>query len=120
MLRLLTDSHVPPAVCAAARKLQPLEIIALRDWHHGKHLHSEDAQLLSLAWKERITLVTYDVSTIPRHLKNRAENGLSHAGVIFISRRFGQNAVGRIARALAQLWKNHQAEDWTNRTYFLD
>ena len=57
MLRLVMDSHVPPAVAPAARKLAPLGITALRDWHGGVYLHETDARLLALAWEERVTLL---------------------------------------------------------------
>jgi len=44
--------------------------------------------------------------------------GLSHAGMIFVSRRFRQNAVGRIAHALLNLWQAEKELDWTNRVRF--
>jgi len=51
MLRFLTDSHVPPAISQAARKLGSLEITPLREWHGGIYLHEHDPKLL--AWHER-------------------------------------------------------------------
>ena len=120
MLRLVTDSHVPPAVAKAARKLAPLNIVPLRDWHGGKHLHEPDPRLLALAWEDRVTLVTYDVNTFPLAVKERLEAGLSHAGMIYVSRRYRQNAVGAIARGLVKLWRSEKALDWTNRICFLE
>jgi hypothetical protein len=75
MLRVVTDSHVPPVVAKAARKLAPLEITALRDWHGGLYLHESDWRLLALAWEERVTLVTYDLNTFPLVVKERLETG---------------------------------------------
>jgi hypothetical protein len=40
--------------------------------------------------------------------------------MIFVSRRFRQNAIGRIARGLVALWRAEKDLDWTNRTRFLD
>jgi len=119
MLRFLTDSHVPPAVCDAFRKICPGQIVSLRDWHGGGYLHELDPKLLQLAWEEGLTIVTYDVNTFPLHVKTRLENGFDHAGVVYVSRRFRQNSIGVIARALHRLWTRHQNENWTNRIHFL-
>jgi hypothetical protein len=120
MLRLVTDSHVPPGVARAACKLARLEITALRDWCGGVHLHESDARLLVLAWEERATLITYDVNTFPLAVKERLEAGLSHAGVIYVSARYGQNDIGGITRGLVKLWRAENTLDWTNRIRFLD
>ena len=119
MLRLVSDSHVPPAVAKAARKLAALEITGLRDWHGGLHLNESDARLLAVAWADRITLVTYDVNTFPLTVKERLEAGLSHAGMIYVSARFRQNDVGGIARGLVKLRRAQKHLDWTNRIRFL-
>src|SRR5437868_9502846 len=115
MLRLLTDSHVPPDIANAARKLAPLHITPLRDWHGGQHLHESDARLLALSWEERVTLVTYDVNTFPFTVKQRLEAGLSHAGLIYVSARYRENHIGAIARGLARLWRAEKGCHWTNR-----
>lgn len=120
MLRLLTDSHVPPGIARAARKLARLEIVPLREWHGGACLHEEDPRLLALAWDERFSIVTYDVHTFPLHVKARLELGLDHAGVIYVSARFRQNDIGAIARAFAELWERDHNADWINRIHFLD
>jgi len=120
MLRLVTDSHVPPAVARAARRFAPLAITALRDWHGGRDLDETDQRLLALAWEERVTLVTYDVTPFPAVVKERLETGLSHAGMIYVSARYRQNDIGGIARGLTKLWRAEKDQDWTNRIRFLD
>jgi hypothetical protein len=120
MLRLVTDSHVPPAVAKTARKLAAVNIAALRDWHEGIYLNESDARLLALAWDERATFVTYDVNTFPLTVKDRLEAGLSHAGMIYVSPRYRQNNVGAIARGLVKLWQGEKNEDWVNRIRFLE
>ena len=120
MLRLVTDSHVPPAVGKAARRLAPLDITPLRDWRSGVYLHESDARLLALAWEDRLTLVTYDVNTFPLAVKERLEAGLSHAGMIYVSAHYRQNDVGGIARGLVKLWRAEGSLDWTNRIHFLE
>jgi hypothetical protein len=52
MLRLLTEGHVSPGISVAAKKAAGLNILPLRDWHGGIHLHKKDSELLSLAWSE--------------------------------------------------------------------
>ena len=119
MLRLLTDSHVPPKVAEAVRRMVPAEIIPLREWHGGNYLHQEDQVLLEIAWQEKLTIVTYDVNTFPLHVKARLERGAAHAGVIYGTRRHRQNQVGAIARSVAEIWRRHGEEDWTNRIGFI-
>ena len=120
MLRLVTDSHVPPAIAKAARKLAALDVVPLRDWHGGLYLHESDARLLALAWEENVTLLTYDVNTFPLAVKERLEAGLSHAGMLYVSARYRQNDIGAIARGLVKLWRAERGLDWTNRICFLD
>src|SRR5947208_4160274 len=120
MLRLVTDSHIPPAIAKAARKLAVLEITALRDWHGGLYLSESDPRLLALAWEERATIVTYDVNTFPLTVKERLEAGLSHSGMIYVSERYRQNDIGGIARGLVRLWRAEKASDWINRIRFLE
>jgi hypothetical protein len=120
MLRLVTDSHVPPAIAKSARRVASLDITALRDWHGGLYLNESDARLLSLAWEDKVTLVTYDVNSFPLTVKERLEAGLSHAGMIYVSARFRPNDIGGIARGLVQLWRAEKAADWINRIRFLD
>jgi hypothetical protein len=116
MLRFLTDSHVPPAVALAARKLGRLQITPLREWHGGIHLHEEDPRLLQLAWDEGVTIVTYDLNTFPLHLKKRLEMGLNHPGVVYVSAPYRQNDAGGIARGLVHLWNGRK--DFDRRIVF--
>jgi hypothetical protein len=107
-----------PLLPRLLRGLGSFTIIPLREWLGGIYLQEEDPKLLALAWKEQLTIVTYDVNTFPLHVKARQEIGLDHAGVVYISRRFRQNRIGAIARRLAQLWDQQQREDWTNKIHF--
>lgn len=121
MLKLLTDEHLSPAIAPAVRKRSPeATILCLRDWRGGHFLGASDALVLGEAATEGLTLVTFDVRTIPPLLKNWAEQGSDHAGVIFVDRRsYAQNDVGGIARALALLWASHGRLEWRNRYFFL-
>jgi len=91
----------------------------LRDWHGGQHLQEADPRLLSLAWEQQIAIVTYDVNTFPLFVKERLEQALSHAGMIYVSPAYRQNDIGGIARGLTKLWRRSSEQDWTNRIEFL-
>ena len=121
MLKLLTDEHLSPAIAPAVRKFSPeATIYSFREWRGGHFLGASDALVLGEAATEGLTLVTFDVRTIPPLMKTWAEQGLDHAGVIFVDRRsYPQNHVGGIARALAALWARHGREAWRNRYFFL-
>ncbi|MFO1459306.1 MAG: DUF5615 family PIN-like protein [Verrucomicrobiota bacterium] len=121
MLKLLTDEHLSPAIAPAVRKRSPdATILCLHDWREGHFLGASDALVLREVATEGLTLVTFDVRAIPPLLKNWAEQGSDHTGVIFVDRRsYAQNDVGGIARALATLWSSHGKEEWRNRYFFL-
>ncbi len=120
-LRLLLDAHVAPAVAKGlARRCAGLQVLPLRDWRGGMFLDVADADLLEAAAQEGLTLVTYDLKTIPPLLRRWAEEGRHHAGVVLVDdATIPQRAVGRLVTALAQLAEAHGREDWTDRTLFL-
>ncbi len=79
-----------------------------------------DPELLRAAVQQRLTLLTFDLKTIPNLLRLWADQDIEHGGVIFIDEKsFAQNDVGGIARALCALWRSQGKLDWTNRTVFL-
>lgn len=72
MLRLLLDAHVPADVT------KPLQgrAVHLRNWQHGRFLQAADPDVLEAALDAGLTIVTFDVHTIPDHLRERAQRGL--------------------------------------------
>src|SRR5687768_16801711 len=121
MLHLLLDEHLSPDVVAAALKLnRAIRILSIHDWMDGHFLGIPDAELLHEASLQKMTLVTFDLRTIPLLLRSWAEQGIDHGGVVFVDdRTFAQNDIGGIARALCKVWKIQGHLDWTNRTFFL-
>lgn len=121
MLRLLLDEHIFPGVAKMVRNLVPsLKAHGIHDWRGGRLLNQSDLRILREASEARLTLVTFDVNTIPSALAEMAEAGESHAGVVLVSMRtFAQNDYGSLARGLAGLWKKSKDDDWTNRVAFL-
>src|ERR1700749_1983165 len=116
MLKLLLDEHVSPRVAAGLRRLdRTLVIHSMPEWEDGNFLGQEDAACLHEAAAQGLTLVTYDRRTIPALLKAWAEQGLQHAGVIFVDEKTISPAdIGGLVRALVTLAKETRRWDWTD------
>ena len=118
MLRLLLDHHISPDAADSARKQAadiPIQNVRDRDWQR-----LPDPELLTQAHRQGLTLVTYDVATIPHYLREFAERAQNHGGVIFIDGcTIASDDRGAIRRALAKLWQRERNADWENRTYWL-
>lgn len=121
MLRLLLDEHIAPSVAReVATKCQGLVILPLRAWHDGELLGTPDPEWLRLASREGLTLVTYDRASITPLLRDFADQGVDHGGVVFIDdRTIAQRDLGGIVRALCALWQASGKSDWRNCVEFL-
>jgi len=121
MLKLLTDEHISPAVAPALKRLCREQFaISLHEWENGQFLGASDAIVLGEAATHGLTMVTFDVRTIPPLLKSWAEVGKDQAGVVFVDQRtYSQNEIGGIARALRELTRQFGEQDWSNRYFFL-
>lgn len=121
MLKLLLDEHISPKVARGLREHNPDVVVSfMKEWEQGRFVGQPDALFLQEAALQDLTLVTYDCSTIPSVLKTWAEEGLSHAGVIFIAQRtIASSDIGSLVRSLLELIKEAEDWDWTNRIYFL-
>lgn len=65
MLSLLLDEHLSPVIAEQLRASHPeLLIFSLQEWHDGAYLGASDATLLAAAYREGLTLITRDISTI--------------------------------------------------------
>ncbi|MGK0189066.1 MAG: hypothetical protein ACI9R3_004883 [Verrucomicrobiales bacterium] len=121
MIHLLLDEHFSPALVEVVTGLESeVKIQSLHKWQDGAYLNCPDDQILFAAAKQALTLVTFDVTTIPAILQEIAMNGGSHGGVIFVpSRRISQNDYGQIAKRLVALWRIHANEEWKDRVAYL-
>lgn len=121
MLDLLLDEHLTSDIVPAARKLcRGIRVVSIREWSGGHFVGAPDVEILQEAARQRVTLVTFDLKTIPLLLRAWADHGTDHGGVVLVDgRTIAQNDVGRMARALAELWRRQGQLDWTNRVFFL-
>jgi hypothetical protein len=121
MLRLLLDEHLSPRIVKQFRvkwPQAPMDSVLM--WEDGRLAGASDDVLLTEAWARGRTLVTYDQSTIVPLLKNWAEQGIAHGGVVFVDdRTISQNDIGRLTRSLGALWMAEKNSDWTDMVIYL-
>jgi len=119
LIRLLLDAHISPSI---AKQLQGegIDTVALRDWQYGHYLSASDEQILIEATVDKRVLVTYDLRTIPPLLKEWAETGQQHSGVILIDEKtLLPNDVGGLLRAIRILVRDHGDDEWQDQVVFL-
>src|SRR5919108_5032866 len=85
-LRLLLDAHISSAVARGLRA-HGADAVAITEWHGGRYRSAADPDVLRVAHLEQRTLVSYDLSSIPDLLRELAEAGEDHSGVIFVSQK---------------------------------
>ena len=121
MLRLLLDEHLSPRIVKPFRAKWPqAQIDSVLLWEDGRWAGSPDGVLLAEARQRGRTLVTYDQSTIIPLLKDWAEQGIEHGGVIFVDNRtIAQNDIGRLTKNLGALWTAEKNSDWTDKVIYL-
>jgi hypothetical protein len=121
MLKLLLDEHLSPVIAASLRRRdRKIVVFSMAEWEDGNFLGQEDAACLRQAAVQKLTLVTYDRRTIPPLLKDWAEAGRQHAGVIFVDEKtISQADIGGLVQSLGVLLKEARDWDWTDRVCFL-
>ena len=98
-----------------------IRVESVHRWQSGALAGQPDSVLLRAAAADRLTLVTYDLRTIPDLLREMAAENEALRGVLFIDdATIRSNDYGGIVRALLAHWEtHHEEEDWTNRVAFL-
>src|SRR5437016_2277347 len=121
MFKLLLDEHISPKVAyGLQRRNHNIVVRYMAEWEAGCFLGQEDSVCLREAAKQNLTLVTYDLRTIPPLLKAWAEQERQHGGVIFVDEKtILPSAIGELVTALNRLANEAGHWDWANRIYFL-
>ncbi|HLV82024.1 MAG TPA: DUF5615 family PIN-like protein [Chthonomonadaceae bacterium] len=121
-LRLLLDENISQVVAAQVQKHRPAIVFeSVHTWQKRAFRGRHDRELLLAAAAEGLTLVTYDLKTIPPLLIELSAGSQEHAGVIFIDGlTIANDEFGMLTRALISFWERHQELDWRNRVHFLD
>ena len=121
MLQFLLDEHISPAVARNVEaKRRGIKIVAFQHWRAGSFMGADDRVFLPEAKKDELTLVSYDQKTIRPLLKQWAEQGIDHGGVVFVdTRTIAPQDFGGLVEALCQLWVSERRAEWTNRVMFL-
>ena len=118
-MRLLLDAHLSPVL---ARELQAraIDAVSLRDWHAGEYRAASDERILTAAYAEGRTLVTYDLRTVPVVLQEWVESGQHHAGVVLVDDATIQmDDIGGLIHALSTTSVESGAASWEDRVVFL-
>jgi hypothetical protein len=121
MLALLLDEQISPAIARELARHRPgMRVETVHRWRLGELLSKPGWLVLQAATEERLTLVTYDLKTIPPILVEWGGLGISHAGVILIDERtIATDDFRGLIRALALLWQRERHADWIDRMLYL-
>lgn len=121
MLSLLLDEQISPTVAEQVRRKYPqVRVVAFREWRGARFMGTADSVFLPEAANEKLTLVTYDQRTIRPLLKSWMEQGIDHAGIVFVdAKTIPPQDFGGLVKALGQLWRTERKAEWKNRIIFL-
>lgn len=122
MLRLLLDEQMSPTVADQINVRHPqIPIQSIHRWREATLTGTPDPLVLRAALEDGLTLVTYDLKTIPPLLAEWAATGIAHSGVIFVDERtIRPSDFGGQVRALVQHWQRENDLDWRDRVVFLE
>jgi hypothetical protein len=111
VLSLLLDEHIRPGVAEQIVAKDPAaRVLSIHHWHDGEFLSTDDEIILEAAYRESLTLVTFDQSTIRPVLKVWGEQGQTHGGIIFIDdKSIAQNDFGGLVKAIRRMWTSPTA-----------
>lgn len=122
MLAFLLDEHISPQIGQQLRQKRPnMSVFVLQNWEQGRYLQLADDLLINLAHQHSLTLVTYDLRSIPVLLSKLTEQEHDHSGVVLIDQKtIPPNNFGLLIGSLIHLWDANQQRDWKNRVIFLE
>lgn len=96
------------------------QVITIRLWEGGTFVGASDAAILVQAYRQGRTLVTRDLRPILPMLKEWAESGACHGGVILVDHHaIPEGNTGALIRALHDVWSEAGASDWIDQVLYL-
>jgi hypothetical protein len=121
MLAFLLDENISDEIARQViSKRAGLPIFSAHDWEDGRLRAASDESVLRAAAEAGLTLVTYDVNTIPLLLVRLANEGFIHGGVVFVhNASIRSSDYGGLVRALVHLHEVEKEADWRNRLFVL-
>ena len=121
MLSFLLDENLSDEIARQVTAKRPdIPIHSALNWESGRLKGASDEAVLRIAGEAGLTLVTYDVNTIPLLLVRLANESFSHTGIVFISNSsIPSDDYGSLVRALIQLYDSEKDATWKDRLYFL-
>ncbi|MDW8208803.1 MAG: DUF5615 family PIN-like protein [Chloroherpetonaceae bacterium] len=121
MLALLLDENLSPEIARQIRAKRPdIPVFSAHDREGGRLRGASDEEILRAAAEAGLTLVTYDVHTIPLLLSRLAGEPFAHSGVVLVhSTTYRASDYGSLVRALIRLYDAERDASWINRVYFL-
>lgn len=119
---LMLDEHISPVIAKQLRtKRVKMRVVSVHEYKGGALVSASDTVLLGASTAEGLTLVTFDLRTVPTLIGKWAEAGRSHAGVLLVDQRTVRpDDFGGLVRALEAFCHKQSARDWTNHTAFLE
>ncbi len=101
-LAFLLDQHISPAISASLLADEPSIVMKLVGDADAPPLGTKDPELSEFAHRHSLSIVTFDIRTMPAHIADRLRSGQHTAGVfIFPNDRLSP---GRIADELLLVW----------------
>jgi hypothetical protein len=121
MLSLLLDENLSDEIARQVVAKRPnIPIFSAHEWEEGRLRGVSDEVVLRAAAEAGLTLVSYDVNTIPLLLMRLANEAFVHGGIVFVhNATIRSNDNGRLIRALIQLYDAEKEAEWRDRLYFL-
>ncbi len=85
MLSLLLDENISDEIARQIlAKRVDIPIFSAHDWEEGRLRGVSDEMVLRAAAEAGLTLVSYDVNTIPLLLMRLANEAFVHGGIVFV------------------------------------
>jgi len=110
-LRILLDVHIAPEVAHQLGALG-IDAVAVSLWQDGTFREADDEAILRAAYKDRRTLATFDVSSIPKLIRQFANDEVDHFGVIFVNSKTIPHAnIGALVRSVEKLARRYKQAD---------